>query len=420
MANALTSLLAKRYLLSRRGGGFASLVAWFSMLGIMLGVATLILVTSLMNGIQKEMLANFIGVDGHIEIYSTSGTIPDFEALTDTLTRHVPAGTTIVPRVKGQVMVSGAGGAARGAQVIGLRPDDLQHKALLRDALTDTATARFTANEGIISGARLAEGLRVEEGGKLTLISPQGRATAFGSVPRIKAYPLAGTFSLGMHALDNSLILMPYDKALIYFAMKRKGAHPASSLELTLPNMEHAESVAAILQRTLGQEYRVYPWQQSHKSVFTALEVQRNVMVIILALIVLVAAFNIISSLVMLVKDKQSDIAILRTMGMSRSTILGLFVAVGMSIGALGTFFGTILGVLAAQYIETLKAFIETITGQEIMVDQLYFLSGLPTKTDPMEVIMVVIAALLIALLATLYPAYKAASTEPAEALRYG
>lgn len=417
---ALIRTLARRYMLSRRKGGFVSLVAWFSMLGIMLGVATLILVTSLMNGIRQEMLANFIGVDGHIEIYSTSGTILDYETLTTEITQHTPPDTHIIPRIKGQVMVSGASGAARGAQVVGLRADDMAHKPLLQEAMDAATRQQFSTGEGIVAGSRLTEALRIRGNSKMTLISPEGRATPFGSVPRIKAYPLVGTFTLGMHALDNGLVLMPYEKALTYFLMTRKGDHPATSLEVTLTDMEQAQEVASTLQRHLGAQYRVYPWQQAHKSVFTALEVQRNVMVIILTLIVIVAAFNIISSLVMLVKDKQSDIAILRTMGMSKRAIIGLFMLTGMSIGFIGTALGTVLGILAARHIEDLKAFIEQLTGQEIMIDQLYFLSGLPTKTDPMEVLFVVLASLGIAFLATIYPAYKAASTDPAEALRHG
>jgi lipoprotein-releasing system permease protein len=416
----LTRLLIRRYLLSRRKGGFVSLVAWFSMLGIMLGVATLILVTSLMNGIRQEMLASFIGVDGHIQLVANRTTITDYEALSAETLPLLPQGSTIIPRIEGQVMASGDA-ATQGAQVVGIRAGDIATKPKLASALSQDTLAAFAKGDGVILGGGLARSLRLEVGQSVTLISPQGRATAFGSVPRIKAYPVVGTFSVGMHAIDNGLILMPYDNASVYFAMSQRGIHPASLIEITLPDMEQAEAVALQLESEIGNhEYNAYPWEQVHASVFTALEVQRNVMVIILALIILVAAFNIISSLVMMVKDKRSDIAILRTMGMSKRGILALFMGSGMSIGVVGTLLGLVLGLLAAANLEAIRHFIEKLIGQEILVANIYFLSTLPTKTDVMEVAWIVSMSLLFALLATLYPAYKAASLDPAEALRNG
>jgi lipoprotein-releasing system permease protein len=420
MTNPLIPLLVRRYLLSRRKGGFVTLVSWFSMLGIMLGVATLILVTSLMNGIRQEMLANFIGVDGHIQLVSVGAPIPDHSALMQRVTPLLPSGAMVIPHIEGQVMASGKASTAKGAQVIGLRAADMATKPKLLATLSANAQTAFAEGDGIILGAGLARALRVNVGESVTLISPQGRATAFGSVPRIKAYKLVGTFSLGMHALDNALVLMPYEDALIYFAMTQRGANPASLLEITLPDMEQAESLSASLNASLGESYRAYPWEEVHASVFTALEVQRNVMVIILALIIIVAAFNIISSLVMMVKDKRGDVAILRTMGMSKRGIIALFVCVGMSIGVVGTLLGLVLGVVGAANLEAIKRGIEGLIGQEILVANIYFLSTLPTKTDMGEVMAIVLASLLFALLATIYPAYKAASVDPAEALRNG
>jgi lipoprotein-releasing system permease protein len=421
MTPSLTRLLVIRTLRSRRKGGFVSLISWFSMLGIMLGVATLILVTSLMNGIREEMLSNFIGVDGHIQLVAPGAVLPDYEALIPEVTSLLPQGATVIPRIEGQVMASGRAGNARGAQVVGLRAEDIIAKPKLSNSISADAQAAFAEGDGVILGESLAESLGLRVGDSVTLISPQGRATAFGSVPRIKAYPIVGTFNLGMHALDSSLLLMPYDDALVYFAMTQKGTHPASLLEITLPDMEQAESVAEQLESGIGNHrYRAYSWQRVHASVFTALEVQRNVMVIILALIIVVAAFNIISSLVMMVKDKRGDVAILRTMGMSRHAIIRMFVMIGMSIGVIGTGLGLVLGLLAAANLEAIKAGLEQLIGQKILVADVYFLSTLPTRTDPLEVVVIVLVSLLLSLLATIYPAYNAASTDPAEALRNG
>lgn len=422
MAQSLVRLLARRYVCTRRGGGFISLVAWFSMLGIMLGVATLIIVTSLMNGIRQEMLSSFIGVDGHIRIEARRGAIADYEALIGQLMPSLPLGSIAIPRIEGQVMATAASGVARGAQVIALLPGALKDKPKLADAISPEERVAFDDGVGLIIGSALAESLGAfvqepsEQG--VTLISPQGRATAFGTVPRIKAYPMAGTFTLGMHALDQSLILMPYDKAVVYFNLSQAGEHPASVIEITLPKGDDAYAVAVELSRMLGDGYAVYPWQRTHQTVFAALEIQRNVMVIILALIVLVAAFNIISSLVMLVKEKRGDVAILRTMGMSRSGITGLFMLTGMSIGVMGTLLGLGLGLIGAENLEALRQWLEALTGQPILVANIYFLSTLPTQTDPAEVVAILLASLTLTLLATIYPAYKAASIDPAEVLR--
>jgi lipoprotein-releasing system permease protein len=425
----ITNLLAKRYIFSKRKGGFVSLIAWFAMMGIMLGVATLIVVTSLMNGIKEEMLGNFIGIDGHLRIQALDNqgggaNIADYEALIAQITPHLPKGARpearVSPRIEGQVMVTGNTQAARGAQVMAMRAEDLANKPKLQGKITAQTQAQFAAGDGVIIGASMANSLGLQVGDAITLISPNGQATAFGTVPRIKAYPVIGLLELGMHAIDSTLIIMPYDKAMLYFAQNRLGAHPASYLEVTLPDMDMADMVGAKLQQELGGGYAVYPWQRIHASVFTALQVQRNVMVIILMLIVLVAAFNIISSLVMLVKDKSMDIAILRTLGASKGAIAGMFIKTGMMLGMIGTMLGLLLGVVAAENLEAIKAWIENITGQEILVANIYFLSTLPTKLNLTEVMVIVAASLLISLLATIYPAIKAASTQPAEALRHG
>ncbi|MFO1243061.1 MAG: lipoprotein-releasing ABC transporter permease subunit [Rickettsiales bacterium] len=408
-------LLAWRYIRSKRREGFVSVIALFSTLGILLGVATLILVTSLMNGIREEMLSNFIGVDGHITIYGNGArVIANTQGLKDTI-KTIPEVKSVAERLEGQVMASGSV-RALGAQVIGFKAEDLSTK----DRIVSHITTGEIDGEGLLVGARLAESLGLKVGDMLTLISPEGRQTFAGMVPRIKAYPIAATFSLGMHSLDSSVIFMPWDEAMVYFQLPQQiegGA--AHAMEITLTNLEDATRVAAEIQQKIGPNFRVYDWQQSNQSVFTALKVQRDVMFVILTLIILVAAFTIISSLIMLVNDKTRDIAILRTMGATRGAILRIFLMSGMSAGIVGVLIGVPLGMLAAAYIDSIRKFIETLIGQEILVGNIYFLSNLPTKTDPSDVIMITLLTLVICFFATLYPAWKASSKHPAEALRY-
>lgn len=410
-------LLAFRYLRSRRREGFVSIIALFSILGIMLGVATLILVTSLMNGIRLEMMNNFVGIDGHVTVYgqgrSLTGTMPLMEKIA-----HIDGVATVSQRIEGQVMAS-ASGRALGAQVIGTTAEDIAKKPRLNEKIYTQVMANFKEGEGVLIGERLLENLGLSVGQSLTLISPQGRATFAGMVPRLKAYKIIGTFKLGMHAMDASLILMPYEDARVYFTLPEVENGSASAIEITADKLEEAQAVAEKIAGAIGPGYRVYDWQQSNQGIFNALKIQRDVMVIILALIILVAAFNIISSLIMLVKDKRRDIAILRAMGASRRVVLKIFLLTGMSIGIIGTLLGFGLGLLAAENLEALRQWLEAALGYKILIENLYFLSTLPTKTDPIEVISILALSLLLSFLAALYPAWRAASQPPAEVLRY-
>lgn len=409
-------LLAWRYMRSKRREGFISVITLFSVLGIMLGVATLILVTSLMNGIREEMISNFAGIDGQVTIYGMGLSLPvPAETLAEEV-RKVEGVTGVAPRAEGQVMASN-NGVALGAQVFGYTPEYLKSKTRIMEHISQGSVEGFGEAPGIIIGQRLMENLGLHVGDMLTLISPQGRQTLVGMVPRIKAYPIIGAFSLGQHALDGAVILMPLEDARIYFTLSEDGA---TALEVQTASLDQAAEVAMrIREQSMGQILRIYDWQQANGNVFAALSIQRNVMFVILALIILVATFNIISSLIMLVQGKTGEIAILRTMGATRGAILRIFLLAGMSIGAFGTALGFGLGMLAARYIESIRHFIEAVTGQEILVSNIYFLSSLPTKTDPLEVATIVLLSLTLSFFATLYPAWKAASTHPAEALRY-
>ena len=410
-------LIAWRYLRARRANGFLSVITAFSILGIALGVATLILVTSLMNGIRHDMVQRFIGVDGHINIYGAEAPIEEYADLAKQLEAD-EAITYAMPRVEGQVMAS-HNGQAVGAQAVGLAPRDWQRKRLISQHMT---SGRITdvARGGVIIGEGLAAKLRLKVGDELVLISPEGRATFAGLVPRMKSYPVIGTFKLGMHYFDSSLILMPLDAAQTYFKFREGKQTRVPLIELQLADMDKAEAIAGQLQQKLGADYLVYDWKRNNVSTFQALLVQRNVMVVILALIVLVAAFNIITGLIMLVKDKTRDIAVLRTLGASQASITRIFVLSGITIGTIGTLLGLGLGLWLSKHIEDIKAGIEKLTGQEILVENIYFLSTLPTRTDPKEVVAIVVFTLLLAFLAALYPAKRAARIDPVEALRYG
>lgn len=444
-------LLARRYLRARRG--FISITTWFAIVGIALGVATLILVTSLMNGIRAEMTSRFIGLDGHVTIYSNARAFTDYAPAIDAIAK-LPEIERVTPKVTGQVMVT-ARGAALGAQVTATPFEALQKNALITSnvtagsldglkelppapvpitpegeavegesaAVNDVAMPvepAATNTVGVVLGESLARNLRVEVGDSVTLISPQGRSTIAGFIPRMKAYPVLATVKLGMHAIDSSLVIMPFVEAQNYFLlMGADGQNAISNLEVMLKDVNQANAVSETLREKLGDGARVFDWQQSNASVFAALTVQRNVMVIILGLIILVAAFNIISSLVMLVKEKGRDIAVLRTMGATRGSIMRIFMAAGTWIGVVGTAAGVGFGLLLATYLESIHHFVEKLIGQEILVENIYFLSTLPTKTDPGEVAVIIALSLLLSFLATIYPARRAGRLDPAEALRY-
>jgi lipoprotein-releasing system permease protein len=416
LLNPTVRMLAWRYVKAQRGG-FISLSAWFAVIGITLGVATLILVTSLMNGIRDEMRNQFLGIDGHVTITTPYGRVTDYEATAKALAAQ-PDILLASPKIEGQVMATG-NNRAFGAQVVAWPAASLKKRDLIQSHIASGSMEDLIAEKGVFLGSRLAENMGLRLGDVVTLISPQGRATIAGTVPRIQKFQVAGTFTLGMHAFDSSLIVMPFTKAQIYFNLNYP-EHPAvSNIELLLHDSAKANQVASRIQQNLGSKVRVYDWQQSNATVFSALTVQRNVMVIILALIVLVAAFNIISSLVMLVKEKQRDIAILRTMGATRSMVMHIFISSGMLLGAVGTFSGVLLGLLLAANIETVRAAIEAFTGQELLPENIYFLSTLPTKTDPTEVAVIMLISLGISLLATIYPAKHAASIHPSEGVRH-
>jgi lipoprotein-releasing system permease protein len=410
--DAFERMVAFRYLRARRKEGFISVIAGFSLLGIGLGVATLIVVMAVMNGFRQELLGRILGINGHVGVYATAGSLTSFDPLADAI-RKLPGVTRAIPLVEGQVMATSAGGAS-GAIVRGVRPDDLLARAIIKKGLRGHPEA-FAGDDTVIVGYRLAEKLGLSVGDTITLISPKGNATAFGTVPRMRGYTVAGTFNVGMYEYDSGFVFMPLDAAQTYFRLP----DAVSQIEVFVDDPDKVPDIRAEIYKLAGGDVRIYDWQQANASFFNAIQVERNVMFLILTLIILVAAFNIISSLIMLVKDKGRDIAILRTMGATRGMIMRIFFLSGASVGLVGTLFGTLLGVWFATHIEAIRQFIQGIIGRELFAAEIYFLTQLPARVDTGEVVSVVVMALGLSFAATIYPSWRAANLDPVEALRY-
>jgi len=405
-------MVAFRYLRARRQEGFVSVIAIFSLLGIALGVATLIIVMAVMNGFRAELLGKILGINGHLAVISTSNNLTDFDKLAQQV-QGTSGVIAVIPQVEGQVMAT-KGGQATGALIRGVRPEDLPKFPSVAGGAPKEALAAFK-NDEILMGWRVAQRLGVNAGGTVTLISPQGNPSPFGTVPRLKTYHVAGIFNIGEYVADNTTIFMPLEEAQLFFK------HPdgITSLEIFVNDPEHAQSIGREIFSKLPQGDRIIDWQQANSGYFTAVMVERNVMFLILTLIIVVAAFNIISSMIMMVKDKGRDIAILRTMGATRGMVLRIFMLAGSSVGVIGTVVGIALGLGFALNIEAIRQFIQTIAGVDLFNPTIYFLSQLPAKVDPMEVVLVSAMALSLSFLATVYPSLRAARLDPVEALRY-
>ncbi|MFQ5971129.1 MAG: lipoprotein-releasing ABC transporter permease subunit [Alphaproteobacteria bacterium] len=406
-------MIAARYMRARRQEGFISIIAGFSLTGIALGVATLIIVLSVMNGFRAELLTRILGLNGHLSVHSNQGPLVDYDVLAERL-REVQGIVSVTPLVVGQVLAK-SDRAATGAIVRGVRRADLANRTIVAESVQAGGLDAFEGPDAIIVGWRLAGILGIGVGDDLTLISPNGTTTVFGTVPRLRAYTVVGTFDVGMSEYDSGFIYMPLEAAQVYFELDGS----VSELEVLIDHADHVSAARRALLPVLGPGTRLLDWQQRNSSFFNALQVERNVMFLILTLIIVVAAFNIISSLIMLVKDKGSDIAILRTMGASRGMVMRIFVIAGASIGVVGTVTGAILGLAFAANIETIRQWLEGLTGRELFAAEIYFLSQLPAEVDPGEVVAVIAMALGLSFLATLYPSWRAARLDPVDALRY-
>ena len=412
MLGALEWSIAARYLRSRRQEGFISIIAWFSLIGISLGVATLIIVMSVMNGFRIELLDRVLGLNGHIMVLGDGENLQDYERLADEI-RGVPGVVLVSPMVEGQVMAT-ANGRASGALVRGVPPGQLARRDIITGKLRAEVPISALAASDVIVGYRLAQKLGLRIGDPVTLISPQGTVTPFGSVPRTKTYRLAGTFNVGMYEYDATFVYMPLESAQTYFRLP--GA--VNGIEIFADNPDRIDSLRPALLRLAGVA-RITDWQQINRQFFQALQIERNVMFLILTLIILVAAFNIVSSMIMLVNDKAKAIAIMRTMGATRGMVMRIFMIAGASVGVVGTLTGFTLGLLFCLNIDTIRRWLESLTGTELWSPEIRFLSSIPAEVNNSEVVAVVIMALVLTFAATLYPAWRAARIDPVETLRY-
>jgi lipoprotein-releasing system permease protein len=406
-------MIAGRYLRPRRKQAFISVIAGFSFLGITLGVATLIVVMAVMNGFRAQLIDKILGLNGHLILQPVDTKLTDYASVAFRIA-GVPGVKSAVPLVEGQALASGSE-ASGGALVRGIRQEDLPKVVGIANNVRLGTLAGFDASGGVAIGTRLAADLGLTIGSNLTLVSPRGSVTPFGVSPRVKAYPVVAIFEIGMSEYDSTFVIMPFADAQAYFNL----GDEASAVEIYLDNADEVAAMRAPIEKAAGRQVLLTDWRQRNVTFFSALEVERNLMFLILTLIVLVAALNIISGLTMLVRDKSHDIAILRTMGATRGTILRVFFITGASIGTVGTIAGFILGVIINLNVESLRQLISMLTRTELFSPELYFLSQLPADMDPGETTTVIVMALALSFLATIYPAWRAARLDPVEALRY-
>ena len=406
-------MLAFRYLKSRKRTGFVSVIAGFSFLGIMLGVATLIIVMSVMNGFREELMTRVLGINGQFGVYPAWGASLDDVENRVAKMAALNGVSQAVPVVDGQVMISSKETAA-GVMVRGMRATDFEKRPLLGGKYQGMPLSEFTDGQ-VILGYRLARKLAVRPGDDVTLISPKGNVTAFGTLPKMKAYTVIGTFDSGMSEYDGNFIFMPLEEAQKFFMLKEKVSH------LEIFTQKDADMARLIDQAfvAMGNQAQIHDWRYTNQAFFNAIEVERNVMFLILTLIIVVAAFNMISGLIMLVKDKAKDIAVLRTMGLTRGAVQRVFLMSGLTVGVFGTLAGFAVGLAFCYNIDAIKEALESLSGRELFSAEIYFLSHLPAKVDMTEVAVVVGMSLILSLLSTLYPSYKAGKTDPVEALRY-
>ena len=405
-------LIALRYLRARRKTSFVSVIALFSFLGITLGVATLIVVMSVMNGFHKELLDKIIGINGHIFLQAADSRFTDYDQVVKEVA-NLPGVDLAVPMIESPAAASTTSMAF--ALVRGIRETDIRRlPGIARNIKLGTLDG-FDTGGGVAMGLRLAETLGLRIGDKVKILIANGAQTPFGVTPRTKVYPVVAIFQIGMAEFDNLFVYMPLPEAQAFFNKDDE----ASVVELFIKKPEEIEAVRNELDKAVTRPMIMTDWRERNKTFFDALAVERNVMFVILTLIMLVAALNIVSGLIMLVKDKGQDIAILRTMGTTQGGIMRIFLITGVSIGLAGTLVGCLLGLLIAHNVETVRLGLNWLLNMNLFPAELYFLSSLPSIVDPGDVVIVVAMTLTLSVLATIYPSWRAARLDPVEALRY-
>ncbi|MBL6664670.1 MAG: lipoprotein-releasing ABC transporter permease subunit [Rickettsiales bacterium] len=411
----LELLIALRYLKSKRKEGFISVIAIFSFIGIMIGVATLIIVMSVMNGFRYELVNRILGINSHISIYSYDRGIKDFDSLIGKIS-NIDGVKSANAIVESQAMLSSKGRNA-GGLIKGVRIDDLRKKKLVAENIIEGDIEVLEKKSSVIVGSTLARNMNLHPGDDIKIISAETSNTIVGAIPRLKTYKVGGVFESGMYEYDSTTVFANFDMTQIHFRFRQL----ASGIEIFVDDMENVDDVKAQIYEILVDYPNLYitDWQQANASFIDALKVESTVMFLILTLIILVAAFNIISSMIMLVNDKNKNIALLRTLGMTKANILRIFLICGSSIGIVGTFLGFVIGVLFSANINNIKLWLESFTGASLFNPAIYFLSTLPSKIFVSDVVVIVFMSLILSILATIYPALKASKYNPAEILRY-
>ena len=414
MFTQLELLISFRYLRSKRSEGFISVIAGFSLVGIILGVATLIIVMSVMNGFRAELIGRILGLNGHIGVYENQNSFQNFDEDSVAIA-EIPGVIAVTPQIEGQGLLV-RNTMSSGVVVRGIRWSDTPARKQLWQSLENKETVDFD-NNGIIIGHRLAKKFNIKVNDEVSLLTPQMRVTAFGSIPKQKLFKVIQTFDVGMFEYDSGFVFISLSNAQSLFGYDKNNT--ISNLEVYLKSSENINKIKERIDSISNNKLNITDWVERNSSFINALNVERNVMFIILALIITVAAFNIISSMIMLVNSKTSDIAVLRAMGASQKTIMKIFFLTGMSIGVIGTFIGTLIGLLFCQNIESIRQFLERFTDNELFAAEIYFLTKMPTLTDPIEVTQIIFLALFLSFAASVFPAWKATKISPAEVLRY-
>ncbi len=414
MIAAYERMIAWRYLRPKRGEGGMFLVATFSLLGIMLGVAALVLVTSVMNGFRAELLGRILGVNGHALVLGYSGRIDEWQPLLEKI-RATPGIIRATPMIERQLMATRQNNAS-GVILRGIFPDDLKSNPLLMDSVTAGSLDSFKGDAPVVAvGAGLARQLYLKVGDSLTLISPEGNATPFGTTPRISSFEVGAIVTMGVSDYDKAFVFMPMQTAQNFFNLG--GA--VGGIDMMTRDADQVESIVAPIAPEVPKIGQLYTWKVVNKALFDALQVERRVVFFVVAIIIVVAAFNIISSLIMLVQSKMKDIAILRTMGATRGALMRLFMLAGTSIGTLGIVSGLAIGFIVLHFRQAISNAISAVSGVDIFNPEIYFLYELPAKVDWMQIGSIVLLAFILVILATIYPSWKAANSDPVKVLRY-